>query len=581
LSQIESKTFPELALSTPGRFASSLRDKRIFSVTWELAPGRGAFERAQEAVLATAEQAAKGGKVHALTISDNAGGNPALSAEMLGVEIARLGIEPLVHLTCKDKNRSQMESLLYGLERANVRNLLTLTGDYPKPGYNGVPMPVFDLDSTTLLGLIAELNQGMEVPTPKGTTRLTPTHFFPGASASPFKSLESEQMGQYYKLKKKLAAGAQFVVSQLGYDARKFQELLYVVKLLGFEHIPVVGNIFLLPLGAARLMNSNGLPGCVVSDKLLAEIQRESSAPDKGKGKRLERAAKMYAILSGLGFAGAHISGHGMTYDDLEHILCRGEDLVPNWMDLLGEFDYPQPNGWYFFEKDAKTGLNREAPVDRSKDRPRATIGYKIFRALHRVIYDQRSILFKPLQVLSAAVSGSSIEPAFTRLEQIAKQLTNDCRHCGDCSLAELAYLCPASQCVKNQRNGPCGGSCDGWCEKYPNQRKCVYVLAYERLKSHNAEESLGAFQVPPVNYDLFEKSSWINYFLGRDHSAKLLGISPPPCKTKPQPKNQPRKPRESTPVPAVLYSALVNADSRDANRRQNLPVVLNQPPDF
>jgi methylenetetrahydrofolate reductase (NADPH) len=435
-----------------------------------------------------------------------------------------------------------MESLLYGMERANVRNLLVLTGDYPKPGYLGVPKPVFDLDSTTLLWLIADLNQGLEVPAMKGTARLKPAHFFQGASASPFKSLESEQMGQYYKLKKKLAAGAQFIVSQLGYDARKFQELLYVVKHLGFEHIPVVGNIYLLPAGAARLMNGNGLPGCVVSDKLLAEIQQESTAPDKGKGKRLERAAKMYAVLSGLGFAGAHISGRGMTYGDFEHVIGRGEELVPNWMELVGEFDFPQPNGWYFFEKDPKTCLNQDVPVDRSKDQPRASIEYQFFRALHRVIYDQRSIIFKLFQALSAAVSGSSFEPAFTRLEQIAKEITNDCRHCGDCALAETAYLCPTSQCAKNQRNGPCGGSFDGWCEKYPNERKCVYVRAYDRLKSHNAEESLGAYQVPPVNYELNQKSSWINYFLGRDHSAKLYGISPIPCKTKPQQKKAAEK---------------------------------------
>ena len=536
MSEIESSTIHDLTLSTPGRYETSLRDKQTFSITWELVPGRGAFEKVQEAIIAIAEQAAKGGKVHALTITDNPGGSPALSAEMLGVEIVKLGIEPLVHITCKDKNRSLMESLLYGLERANVRNLLALTGDYPGFGYLGVPKPVFDLDSTTLLGFIAELNKGLEVPTTKGPVKLKPTHFFPGASASPFKSLESEQMGQYYKLKKKLAAGAQFIVSQLGYDARKFQELLYVVKLLGFEHIPVVGNIYLLSAGSAKLMNSNGLPGCVVSDQLLAQIQQESTAPDKGKGKRLERAAKMYAIFRGMDFAGVHIAGQGMTYGDLEQVLGRGEELVPNWRDFLGEFDFPQPNGWYFFEKDPKTGLNQQVPVDRSKDRPSAALGYQLFRALHHLIYDRRSILFKPFQALSAAVDGSSVEPAFTRLEQIAKEITNDCRHCGDCALAETAYLCPKSQCVKNQRNGPCGGSLDGWCEMCPNERKCIYVRAYERLKSHNAEESLGANQVPPVNYDLNRKSSWINYFLGRDHSAKLFGIAPIQSKTKPQP---------------------------------------------
>ena len=95
------------------RFQESLLDPKTFSVTWELVPGRGSFEKAQEVVIASAEQAAKGGKVHALTITDNPGGNPAISAEMLGAEILKLGVEPLVHFTCKDKNRNQLEGLLY------------------------------------------------------------------------------------------------------------------------------------------------------------------------------------------------------------------------------------------------------------------------------------------------------------------------------------------------------------------------------------------------------------------------------------------------------------------------------------
>jgi methylenetetrahydrofolate reductase (NADPH) len=507
-----------------GRYKRSLLEKSGFSVTWELVPGRGAFEKAQEAVVAAAAQAAKGGKLHALTITDNPGGSPALATEMLGAEINRLGIEPLVHLTCKDKNRNELESLLYGLERARVRNLLVMTGDFPRGGYLGAPKPVFDLDPVTLTRLISDLNRGREVPTMKGTTTLKPAHFFPGVVASPFKRLEAEQMGQYYKLKKKLEAGAQFLVSQVGFDARKFHELLQVVRLLGFGHVPVVGNIYVLGVGAATLMNSNGLPGCVVTDKLLEEIQQEAATADKGKSKRFERASKMYAILKGMGFAGTHFAGSGMTYDDLESVIGRGEELAPNWPDLVREFDYPQNEQWYFFEKDEKTGLNSSMPVDRS-ERPRAGIGYRAFGALHRTMFDKRGLLFEPMRHLCEAVDGSPLEGAFTKLENAIKGLTNDCLHCGDCAMLDTGYLCPQSQCAKNQRNGPCGGSYEGWCEKYPGQRECIYVRAYERLKSDGAEESLGENQVPPVNYDLSQTSSWINFYLGRDHSAERLGI--------------------------------------------------------
>ena len=64
-----------------------------------------------------------------------------------------------------------------------------------------------------------------------------------------------------------------------------------------------------------------------------------------------------------------------------------------------------------------------------------------------------------------------------------------DCRDCGDCSLPEIAYLCPESQCVKNQRNGPCGGTRDGKCEV--GDKECIWALAYERLKAYGEEDEL------------------------------------------------------------------------------------------
>ncbi|HEX8924841.1 MAG TPA: methylenetetrahydrofolate reductase C-terminal domain-containing protein, partial [Terriglobales bacterium] len=286
----------------------------------------------------------------------------------------------------------------------------------------------------------------------------------------------------------------------------------------------VVGNIYLLSLGAAKLMNGSGLPGCVVPDKLLAEIQDEAASPDKGKGKRLERAAKMYALLKGMGYAGAHISGHGMSFAELEEVIGRGEELLPNWLGLVHEFDYPQKDGWYYFEHDAQTGLNTSSPASRDSHTS-AGVVYPAMRVLHHVAFTKEGALFSPMRAVAKAVDGSSLAGAYTKCEQAIKGLTNECQHCGDCAMFDLAYLCPMSQCAKNQRNGPCGGSYEGWCEKYPNERKCIYVRAYERLKTHGAEDTLGEGVVPPVNYELSQTSSWINFYLGRDHSAEKLGI--------------------------------------------------------
>ncbi|MCG0276901.1 MAG: methylenetetrahydrofolate reductase, partial [Thermosediminibacteraceae bacterium] len=171
------------------RFKESLLNKNEFTITWELVPGRGAKEKTQEDVIMAAEQAAKSGKIHALTLTDSPGGNPAILADYLATEMLQKGIEPLVHFTCKDRNRNQIESQLYALDRAGVRNLLIMTGDYTVSGYAGRPKPVFDLDPIHVLDLITQMNRGLEYPGMKGKTiKHQPSDFFAGAVVSPFKA---------------------------------------------------------------------------------------------------------------------------------------------------------------------------------------------------------------------------------------------------------------------------------------------------------------------------------------------------------------------------------------------------------
>jgi len=518
------------------KFKQSLLDKSVFSVTWELVPGRGAKEKAQEAVFANAEAAAKSGKIHALTITDNPGGNPAILADYLGMEIVKLGIEPLVHFTCKDKNRNQIESQLYALARANTRNLLVMTGDYPVSGYTGRAKPVFDLDPVHTLRLITDLNNGLEIEAMGKTHKLQQTDFFAGCAVSPFKRDESEQMVQYYKLKKKVEAGASFIIPQLGYDIRKFHELIQFVKQNGWN-IPIIGNVYILPYGAAKLMYENKVPGCVVTKDLLAVLEKEKDLPDKGKQARLDRAAKMYGFFKGMGYDGVHIGGHGVKLEEVEYIIDKGEEFAKNWMDYVHEFQFPMPNGFYYYEKDEKTGLNTTTPTNR-KNRPLDTnvpAMYSFNRFMHEVMFEPGKGLFGMMRSICKSIDGSSMEHAFTRFEHLIKVLLFDCENCGDCALFELAFLCPMSQCPKKQRNGACGGSFEGWCEAYPNKKKCIYVRAYARLKKYGEEETLRDIYVPPANWDFYHTASWINFFLGRDHVGKRLGVPyvPPKKSTK------------------------------------------------
>jgi methylenetetrahydrofolate reductase (NADPH) len=170
------------------RFREAL-EKREFVYTLELVPGRGARGKVFEDTTRMAEKAIRVGKVHALSITDNAGGHPALFPNVLGREICGMGMNPIIHFTCKDKNRNQIESILYALDRIGIENLLVMTGDYPLYGFEGKAKPVYDLDSIQLLHLIKTMNEGkcIDGKAPGGGTECLPTHFLKGCAVSPFK----------------------------------------------------------------------------------------------------------------------------------------------------------------------------------------------------------------------------------------------------------------------------------------------------------------------------------------------------------------------------------------------------------
>lgn len=503
-------------------FREALYSRDTFCVNWELVPGRGFAEGQQEGLIRNAEKAAKSGKIHGIGLTDNPGGTPALAAEFVAVEIRRLGIDPLVHVACRDKNRNELESLLYGLFRNGVKDLLVLSGDYPTNSGFGTAKPVFDVDPIHVLSLASRMNRGLEFDFMGKAVKLAPTDYFCGAAVSPFKKTEAELVGQYEKLVKKIGAGARFVVTQVGYDARKLHEVVTFLSRAGME-IPVLANIFVLTFPAARTMNAGNIPGCIVTDKLLAEIESERAAADKGRAERIKRAARHYAVAKGMGCAGAHIGGHGIDCDTVVEIVERGEEFSKNWERYLEEFDYPQDGGYYLFEQQKSGRLNSQIPSPRKTRRSVHPV-YLFSRLVHAVVFEPKSPVYGLMRIAARVAGSAPILAGFLGyIENLVKVALFECRNCGDCALFDVAYLCPMSQCPKEQRNGPCGGSSDGWCEVYPGVRLCVWVRAYGRLARTGGETVFNTGTVPPCDWALWRTSSWINYFLGRDHIGKTL----------------------------------------------------------
>ena len=119
-------------------------------------------------------------------------------------------------------------------------------------------------------------------------------------------------------------------------------------------------------------------------------------------------------------------------------------------------------------------------------------------------------------RVLGALVERvPAVRRLFTAAEKRSKERLFGCRMCGQCALPVTGYSCPMG-CPKELRNGPCGGvGPGGSCEVYPEKR-CVWVVGYERAASEGRAHDLRRLQ-RPVDHRRFGESSWLNYWAGRD----------------------------------------------------------------
>jgi methylenetetrahydrofolate reductase (NADPH) len=502
-----------------------------FVVTCEVIPGRGACEPGQIKEFDEGKEIFASGRVHAISITDNPSGNPALLADAFGQDFLAAGVTPLVHFTCKDRSRNQMQSQFYAMQRCGIENVLVMTGDYQSSGWQGTARPVFDLDPVQALGMIADMNQGLVQQTPRGEIVEQAANFFAGAVVSPFKYREGEVIPQYLKLERKIIAGANYIITQLGYDARKMQELKLYLDGQGYE-TPLVANIFLLNAGAARLMRKGTIAGCYVSDELMALLEDEAKTEDKGKAARYERAAKMVAIAKGLGYGGIHIGGFGLTAEGVTSILDRAEALAGDWQKWAREISFGAPDGFYLYkpELDAAgqpTGLNLPELAARTEQVKGRKMfgGYGLSRFFHHWVLTQDKRFCK---VLASIMERKERKKGLKRhhgLEHLGKTVLYGCMDCGDCGLEAAIYTCPMTQCPKCQRNGPCGGGMDGWCEVYPGERYCIHYKAYHRLKKYNEIYKMSSYITPPNNWDFYETSGWSNYTHKRDNAARRIPV--------------------------------------------------------
>ena len=276
-----------------------------FIVTSEVGPPKGTdvTKMLEEAKLLI-------GKVDAINVTDLQSAVMRLGSLAGSYLLKEIGFDPVLQVTCRDRNRLALQSDILSAACLGIENILVLTGDHPLSGDHPQAKPVFDLDSVQLLEIINTLQQGKDSA---GNELNGKPKFCVGAVVNPCADpLEPELI----KMEKKITSGAQFFQTQGIFDIVRFNE--FMTKVARYN-IPIIAGIILLKSGKmARYMNEN-VAGIYVPDNLIKEIDGSS---DKKK-KSIEIAVRMVNDIKGI-CSGVHIMPIGW------------ERLVPDIIDASG-----------------------------------------------------------------------------------------------------------------------------------------------------------------------------------------------------------------------------------------------------
>ncbi len=219
------------------------------------------------------------GLADAVNITDGAGARPHLGAVTAAAMLVEQGIEPILQITCRDRNRIALQSDLLGAAAAGVRNLLMLRGDDPSAGDQPDAKPVFDLDTRALLQTARRMRDQGELPT--GRKISGRADFFLGGADNP---IDPPPGWQPKSLQAKIEAGAQFVQTQFCMDAGVVHR--YVARLaelgLAEQVYLIVGIVPLRSAKSARWIKDK-LYGSIIPDALIARMDGASDPIAEGR----------------------------------------------------------------------------------------------------------------------------------------------------------------------------------------------------------------------------------------------------------------------------------------------------------
>ncbi len=306
--------------TSPGRLERVLR-VRQFAVTAEMAPPDSAdpeevYHRAR----------IFDGYVDAINATDGSGANCHMSSVAVCALLTRVGYAPVMQISCRDKNRIAIQGDILGGAAMGVCNILCLTGDGVQAGDHPQALPVFDLDSMTLLETARTMRDEHRFLSGRKLTHAP--RVLLGAAENPF-ARPLEWRAQ--RLAKKVAAGAQFIQTQYCYDVPLLKDFLRHIEDLG-----LLEKIFILvgvgPLRSAKAADwmRTHVPGLHIPDAVVARMAGAADAAREGRNLCIELIQEIRSLP---GVSGVHM----MAY--------RQEDSVPEIIERSGVLGGRVP--WY------------------------------------------------------------------------------------------------------------------------------------------------------------------------------------------------------------------------------------------
>jgi len=296
---------------------SSLSDRLTsggFAVTAEISPPRGA---GTAAITETAGLLRDW--VDAVNVTDNQGSNVRLASWAGSLAAISAGLEPIMQMTCRDRNRIALQSDLLGASALGIPNILVMTGDHPRFGDHASAKPVFDLDSVQLLWTARTMRD--EGKLLSGRKLSPPPSWFLGAVENPSAPPADFRAA---RLGKKVAAGAQFVQTQFVFDVPAFAQWMTQVRDLGLDEQCAI----LAGVGAVRSVKAldymrDHVPGVEVPDDVFRRLR--AVPPDQHAAEGIRLAAEIIQRLAEIpGVAGVHL------------LVAGNEQAVPDILDGAG-----------------------------------------------------------------------------------------------------------------------------------------------------------------------------------------------------------------------------------------------------